>query len=243
MKNIILLIVLSATINCISCKGGGGGDAPPKHEQYIDLANLFDIYYKDIDKVKASINATYVTERDSVFQYDMYETRTGRVLVFTKDTPAGAFYINCLFHNNLLLDVKVKSRLFDSPIDLLPHYMAVSDGLYELTKSKQFPYGANYIGHLIDQYGTSYADRAKFLTSATDFVKENSHKSRYDFKISEWWDSKEEPDQSVGDQFFPIEMKMHAKLYMNCSDSSGSHLWLKIYSLYGLSWQPPFDLE
>lgn len=134
-KYILLVSLIIAMTVSIGCKS----DDKNLHVQqkpYLDLANLWSLYESDPQTVKNSINAIFVSERDSVDEKDGHSICIHK---YIKNTACGPYMISCDFHDEKLTRLRLNSSLHVFPDEAFPHYMAISDELYEFTHSYAFP--------------------------------------------------------------------------------------------------------
>lgn len=144
MKKMLLMLLVVGTV-CFGCKDDKGKSPPPiGATTYLDVENLWTMYLKDIQTVKDSLTAgTFVSERDSVLP--LYKNSVRRLLTFKKDTPAGPCKIECFFHKDTLVNLFVTSEQMNAPMEIYPHYMAISNDIQKLTEQLSvFPFGAEY---------------------------------------------------------------------------------------------------
>lgn len=215
MKN-YSFILLSILLLCIGCSDKKEGSPPPLNNFHLDLANLWDMYYKDVQTVKNAINATFVSEIDTNFTSTEFEKLAVKRLIFKKDTPIGPFTITCDFFEDKLLEIYTISPILKSPLELLPYYTALSDEAHALANSSAFTYGYTYNAWVVWHIGnpdykqfTGYGrdGRPAFLKYAADYVKRAVNRNESDYSLDEHWNMREFPAVYPGDKFVPIEVE------------------------------------
>lgn len=192
MKKLQLLALLILII-CAGCNDDSKKNSH-KQKPYLDLANLWDIYGRDPQTVKNTINATFVSEVDTM------DKSVGRVVHthnYVKNTSCGPYTVLCYFNDSKLTHMYVSS-FYKLPTVAFPHYLAISDELQEFTHSSTFPRESFYdasvsLGEYIDEtesHITRFSKddkdaRSKYLKYANDCLKTHkpplSHGYLFDF--------------------------------------------------------------
>lgn len=165
-------MLLAIGAMCFGCKSDKDKKPPTATTTYLDVENLWAMYYKDMQTVKDSMTAAYVSERDT-----MIYTQPRKILTFIKDTPVGKFNIECTFLDGKLVEIMARSGFLNLPQEALPHYLTISEEVQNFTSGSitLFPYGVRYFACAVSGIAGPGQD--------PDLAKlfQNSKTSRIDF--------------------------------------------------------------
>lgn len=160
-----MLLIISAI--CFGCKSDKDKKPPTIVTEYIDVENLWNMYYKDLQTVKDSLTAgVFVSEKDVQRTPDWPILK---VLTYSKDTPGGRFIIECIFYRGMLIEIHVVPEKITSISELLPHYLAITNDINNLTNNNPgaFPFKADHSSDVI------------FAKSMDEISNDNAHKKFY----------------------------------------------------------------